>query len=478
MRKKKKELFKEVEKVEEPYNIQWINNKINDFYKDRENEYKGNIHIEERVIEELENEINMLEIEIESIKNKKEVEPFRSEGVLKNRERLAKENIPFIPLYRAIDFNKNIDEEIKNHIEASLVDMGLIDALIIDEKYRDKALDFKEDMEDKYIFSNANLLSFNLTNFLKVDKDLKEEFPFAKVDEVLQSIFLEECNDVFLNESGHYQLGILRGKSSENYIQKYIGESSRKKHKEEIINEKRGIIEEYTNHILKHKESIEYMKNNISILKVEYEKAPSTEGINTALKLLLTQQTKLKELDENIIKINNVLFEFNQQLEEIKKKVYSKIYDISLPHQVKEFEIALEVIGEYKDELNDSKMIWNKISGKEENLRIRKDEYDALLKDMDDFYYEINILNNNLEDNKIKILSIKEVLSKTNVQDIEKEMENCINIKKHNPLKITEMNNSLVEVNINLDRTNEKIKDMNSKLEEEKKQITRARWNF
>ena len=91
----KKELFAMVESVDTASNMHLITNKLNEFYIHRENELSGNNHLDERCIEDFNAKIAEIEAEIKKLTEKKEIEPERSQGVIRNRERLLKEKIPF-----------------------------------------------------------------------------------------------------------------------------------------------------------------------------------------------------------------------------------------------------------------------------------------------------------------------------------------------------------------------------------------------
>ncbi|MGM9974157.1 MAG: TIGR02680 family protein [Clostridiaceae bacterium] len=464
------ELFKEVERVENPFSLNEVSKKLNEFYTSREHDIKGNIHLDERVIEDYQGQIALIEKEIKELIEGKEIEPERSPGVIKNRERLKKENIPFTPLYKAIIFDKKVDDRTRNAVESALWDMGLLDALVIEEKYRAIALDFPEGMEDKYIFSRPNIMSYNLTSLLKVDKELKEKELIGHIDEVLQSIFLEEGGEVFLNEKGEYSIGILRGKSSDKYVHKYIGESSRKRHRELIIEEKRNDIRELEKYIGKLRESIAYNEGRLKLLTAEYNRLPSLGGIEEAVKLIVTQNEKLKGLEDSINGYKNKLFVMNQKFMEIKNSTYARVKDIELPITVKAYEEALEVVSDIKDQLRNGMVSVGSIKGKEEALRGLSGQLDILTRDLDELYYEVNILLQKLRDNKIKQESIEAALAKTNIKEIEEEIESCLNVKRKNPEEISRADGTLGSLKAELEALtikNQELDNMMTQLKEE-----------
>ena len=138
-------------------------------------------------------EIEEKEGQVENLKNLKDIEPKRDQGVIKNRQLLDQEGIAYMPLYQSLDFHKDLNEDLKNSLEEGLLNLGLLDALIIDPKYKDQVLNFPKGHGDKYIFSNPNILSHNLSTYLKVDPSV--EFSSALINDVIQSVFLDQNSD-------------------------------------------------------------------------------------------------------------------------------------------------------------------------------------------------------------------------------------------------------------------------------------------
>ncbi|MDY4078048.1 MAG: TIGR02680 family protein [Clostridium sp.] len=441
----KLKLFQSVDVINDYSNIQECKNILQGYLNKRVNEKNAEINVENKVISGFNNEIESLKNEILELKNNKEIEPERSEEVKNNRNRLKRLGINFIPLYKALDYKEDISDEIKGYIEGSLINMGLLDALVIDEKDKEVAMSFEDNMEDKYIFSNPNLMSFNLSKLLSIDKSLKGNDLYNEIDNVLQSIFLEDTSSVYLNEKGYYKIGILAGKVSSNYSQKFIGEASRKRHREELILEKQGKIEEIKSVILKHENNIQCLKNDIDILNREYKALPHTESINEALKMLKSLENILKTLDNNIIEMNNKVFEKKSKLKDIKLKLIEKMKGFENINTLKLLEDALDAIAEYKEQLTNGKIALNNFNNKVSLLKNKEETLDGFLEDIDNLYYDINKLNRQISDYEIKKETLEEALSKVDIKEIEKEIDNCLRIRRENPEIIKKLSNELGE---------------------------------
>lgn len=205
-------ISKSIMKIDNYSNLVDINGVVVDKYNKNKGIISANIEQVNLKIEAYKQEIKDIENKIEELKNIKEIEFERDEEVIKNRQRLKELNIPFIPLYRAIDFKDGISDEIKAKIESALLDMGILDALIIPKKYKNDVLSNDEMGYDKYLFSEASFLSYNLTQYLKVDSSDLNGVSYEDVDNVLQSILLDKNSITYIDEKGNYGIGILKGK--------------------------------------------------------------------------------------------------------------------------------------------------------------------------------------------------------------------------------------------------------------------------
>jgi len=416
----------------------------------KENLLRGKIHIKENFIDEKKKGVKSLEEDIKELKNKKEVEPKRSEGVLRNRERLVLEEIPFIPFYKAIDFNKSVSEDLKGKIEGALREMGLLDALIIDEKYRLRALDFKRGTEDKYIFPEPNMMRHNLGNYLKVNKETLDKVSFEAVDNVLQGIFLEDSTLTYLDEKGNFGIGVLVGKGNDDYISQYIGETSRKNLREKLINEKEENIEVIVRLIEEKNLEINLLQDKLSLLEKEYNRIPNLDNISEGLRLIGEKEKEIERIDVEVTKLEEELFSLDGNLREKKKEVFIHLEKLEVK-TLEDIKNAIEALEEYKEEINKGNILLTEIKGQYNILEINEEKAEEIRLDIDDIYYEINKLSITINDRTIKIKSIKEVLKASSIEEIQKEIEQCIKVKEDNPKKLEEKNriNGSLEEQIN-----------------------------
>ncbi|WP_163195415.1 TIGR02680 family protein [Clostridium thermarum] len=462
-----KRSFSAVDKINDFKDINNISSLVREFYGERENLLKGEIHRRDINIIELNEKISTIEREIEELRKRKDIPFQRTAGVIKNRERLTEEGIPFVPFYKAVDFHKNCDEALKNRLEAALVDMGLIDALIIDEKYKYRALDFKQGMEDRYIFAEPNFMRHNLSSYLKVDKEAIGDVAFQTVDNVLQGIFLEENTLTYVDEKGCYGIGVLRGKGPIDYVQKYIGEASRKRHIEGLIEEKLKVISDLNRNIEVLEKEKDLLSEDLNLLKLEYSKAPSLGNMEEALKLIKDHVIKLKDLDEILIILNNKLYDYEEDLRRIKVECFEKTASITLNHSVSDLEVALEILVEYREKLNEVILMQKDLKHGLNIIRVHETNLEELRMDIDNLYCEINILSRDIKADEIKENAIKKVLETSNLEELEREIDLCLRIRESHPQLINTLSNERGKLENRLEVFRNEISELETVAEHE-----------
>ncbi|SKA98890.1 TIGR02680 family protein [Caloramator quimbayensis] len=434
---------------------------------DKYNQNKGiisaNIESSNVKINEYKDKIKEIENKIIELKNIKDIEFERDEEVIKNRERLKNLSIPFVPLYKAIDFKEKISDEIRKNIECALLDMGLLDALIIPKKYKKDVLSLDNLGCDKYLFPEPILLSHNLSEYLKVDTSDLENISFEDVDYAIQSILLDNNSITYIDEKGNYGIGILKGKTKENYILRYIGQSSRKKYRESLIEELKNKILEIELDIKKENEKISHYKERIKIIEEEFKNFPSFEDIEKAIDIINESYNDLlakeKELNVTIKKFE----ETDAQIREFKKQVYNLTEGLEIEKSYKAYSSAQDAAEDYISSLTKFETFINKNINKKELLRNIEESIEELSCDIDIIIGDINKKNEfiKIRENLKKVY--EDYLEKHGYESIKDEIEKSYRIKEKHPEKIRNLSDEKI-------RTEDKIVNLKDKISEKEKE--------
>lgn len=392
--------------------------------------------------ETAQNEIIKIKEQIEEWKNLKEPEPLRTKRVEENRKKLKEKNIPFIEFYNAVDFKKELDELTRGNLEAALLDMGILDALIIPKEYTDKIKQIDIDFVDKYLFESPIEFKHDLTQVLNVKLPQNSKIKEETVYNVLKSIMIEDKNaNTYVNEKGEYKIGILQGLADKKEKAKFIGLEAKKEYKQKIIEE----LEEEIAKFIEQKENIQNeiqdLDKKLKKIEEEYRSFPNKDNIEKSYSNLRTNIINLEAIKTNIEKLEQILSQKIEKLQQAKKETKIQTARLTFNVSLEAYIENLELAQEFKEFTYEMEKEHNKIANENEKLITIEETLEALNEDLETILYEKGKKNVILQTLKGKIETIKQLSS--DMQDIEKQMEECLEKLDKLP---AERENLLVEI--------------------------------
>ncbi len=420
---------------------------------------------EKQVKNENEKKLNDIKTEIEEWKNQKEPEPIREKAVVENRIKLQEMKIPFIPLYKAVEFKPEVDESTRNNIEAALMDMGLLDALIIPKEYHNKIQEIDNNFVDKYLVGNPKEFKHDLSQILKIDLPENYEIKKEEVYNVLKTIFLDDINDEnYIDEKGIYKIGLLRGKADSKKVAQYIGVITRKRYKEQKIEELLKMKEEIILEIEKSNEILAKIENDKQKLKLELENFIPKNDLEEKYNNLRVSINDLQSI-ENEIKTKQE--ELYIKFEEIKNKkilLEEKTNKLKFKKTVEVYKEILECVYEIKDLIYELEKMHNNLINTYQKIEIIKENLEQNLLALDDILYDINKLNleNNVIEKKIKA---NEELMTDDIYEVKKQMEECIKAKQELPKKRDELRDKSVSLRKDIENNTQKNIEISEKVQ-------------
>lgn len=365
--------------------------------------------------------------ELNDWKNKKDPEPQREAKTTVFRNRLEKARIPFIPFYKAVDFNEAVPEEVRGRIEEALSDMGILDALIISEKYLDKLPDMPEDAADKYIIPNPQFLTQELSQLLKPIVPQDCAVSFQDIDNVLKSILLDKYNSsTYIDENGNYCVGILSGATTSQYSAKYLGAEARKRYRREIMDILTAELVQIENDISLIEQIISELKQKMLLLNSEFDAFPGKADLETALKCLTLAAGNLEAREAEAVRKQGASDRIYVELKQARDKVREVTINLNIPLTLKDYEDAENLAAQYKDMLLNLETIYSFMLNMINSIAIYEDQMDELLNDIDSIWEDIRIIKRDIETGILKKNNLEAVLQQSDYESIKKEIEECI----------------------------------------------------
>ena len=356
------EMAREIEKYTTETDYWNIRGLANGEFERKSQELSGKVLQQSRELSDRRLEKDGICEELEQWKNQKEPEPERSEAVEKNRRLLKEKGIPYLQLYKVIDFDGKLDETQRAYLEEALLHMGILDALIVPEEYRKQALALDAGVCDRYIFSDAAYVRNNIMDFLDVDNEEGDILLYQNVSRILTAIGWKEQDEETISESieknrtwidkrGNYGIGIIEGTVTKNYTPCFIGAYAREQYRIKKIQELEAECRRLEDTIQIAEDEITQLKQRKSCLETEWKSFPKEQDLKVAAKELEKKTNILEEIECKVQIQKGIVEKERKSLDAVRLRVQEVCQKCYLPPRLDVFTEAEESLTEYKEEL-------------------------------------------------------------------------------------------------------------------------------
>ena len=371
-------------------------------------------------------EYSLTESELAEWENMKEPQPERTEAVVRNRKRLDELGIPYQEFYKVIEFGTGLDEEDCNRLEEALLQMGILDALVVDESYRDKVLQFEKGCEDRYLFVHNTKVERSLLDVLDLNDEVNDIFSNQRLTGILSSIAYDGDGFVAVSPKGHYQMGVLAGTITGEHTAEFLGTMAREKSRQLKIAACKEKLELLAGEISELDEAYEALNVRKDKLQSEYATLPTDDDMKEALRMLLSVEQECEQLSKEKLHIEERLAELKNIIRQKKEAAYaiSKVLYLDCTYQT--FQAAYSAAGKYGNmlaRLQDKHIMYIRSL---ESLSILGEQLDNIMQDMDQILYDIGKVKRELGRNKEEYRSVSEQLQLTDYEQIKERLDSCI----------------------------------------------------
>jgi uncharacterized protein (TIGR02680 family) len=377
------------------------------------------------------------EEELRDWKNRKEPEPARETKVQANRSWLEAEGIPFVPLYRAVDFRDGIPEEIRGRLEEALLDMGLLDALIVPAGYEEKCKKAGEGTGDRYVFPRPQFFRQDLSSLLEPVDTGVAGITYEHIDNVLKSILLnddDECS--FINDKGEYAIGLLRGRVSSQSVSRFLGVESRKRYRLENIQRLEKEILEINEQLRLVGKRIEELEADRRMLCSELQAFPGKEDLETAYNLVNAARVQMDVRAKETVKREELAEKAYKALKETRDKVRELTVKLEIPLHLDAYEQAEQDIGRYRDLLGNLETAHITLIQLNHRIKDLREQQADLCFDLDELQGDLKRLERNIREYGEKKRNYEELLKELHYEEIQREIETCLQGLKELPGQI------------------------------------------
>lgn len=364
-------------------------------------------------------------------KNKREPEPERSEAVVRNRKKLEEMGIPFQQFYKMVDFGRNLSEEQTARLEEALLRMGILDALIIPEEYREQIMALDGDVCDNYLFTDASYVGSNLMELLDIDDSENNILVYQNVSKILTAVGWKAENrkdmsgGTWIDEKGNFGMGILEGTITGNHVPCFIGAFAREQYRLRKIQELEELScrqEEETRECIK---NLEILDSRLKCLDNEWRSFPKEQDLKLASRELERQEEMLASINKKIQEQKELLETERKKLDEIKMKVQELCGKCYLPARLDLFGTVLESLRDYRELLTGLQVMHGAYINGVQSLKAKEEYLEELEGDLDDIRYDLGRAVTQKRAQDEGLASILEQLKLTDYEKIRERLDYC-----------------------------------------------------
>ena len=443
-----------------------IFNLMNDYSNDNYNQAKNiyinysrnlinklitdNLNIQNKISQK-QKELSNLKDEYQKLENSNDIEiPPKN---LETDKILKENNIKNIPLYKCLEFKEHISEEIKNNIEAALLDLNILDAKIIhkDDINKVKNLNSQIIYLTKTTKKQNNLLKyFNI----KVDNSINIEEQYIK--EIIESISIDESDSICIKENGTSKLDILNLVTDITYKQTFIGYLKRIELKQKKLKELSEQIEILTHEISNLNNIINNNNNKIEILENESNSFPSNNAIINITDKIKELNISINWIDTRQKELEIELSIIDNKLKTIKEKITNSKLGINIPLNLSSYKEVSLLLTSINDTLQTLRNNHNSYLNKLEINMSYKERYEDIINNISYLYTDKQEKETNLKININNRNMINELLETKEYKDQKEQLlsveNNLVNLLKEKDNLIKEI--TKLETNLQYKETN------------------------
>ena len=286
-------------------------------------------------------EIKRVESELFDWKTRTFLPPEVSHESRENRNYLTELMIPYVPLYEVLEFDETMTTVEINQIEEMLTRSGLLDAVLVEEKYRTLLLKQNPEKTDNYLFVKA-VVSNELSIILSEKHTLVQAFKMLGVNDTAQ---------LNLDENS-FLMGVLEGNLSGAIPAKYIGAKAREDHRQKMMATLEQELLGIKDQLATINEGITAIEVDLQTVKEEVGRFPEEENLASALKIVLNIQTEMNQIQGELEKILNEMIELKKAMTPIREVIQQAATRLEIGTKEQDFIQIEELIKQYRQDLS------------------------------------------------------------------------------------------------------------------------------
>ena len=430
-----------------------------DLWIGRKGEISGEVRRRQDELQDLEDAHREIEEELAQWESSREPEPPRSDAVRKNRERLREKGIPYQEFYKVVEFGRELSGDPKRcgRLEEALLEMGILDALVIEEQYREQVMKADPGCADRYLFVQTHHAEKSLLDVLDLNDSVNDIFMNQRITGILGNIGISGSEEpegaasggsvhagfagisasmTAVHPDGSYQIGVVSGTISGEHEAGFIGVQAREKNRQAKIASCRELLAENEQRQEVLRGEVSALEQRIRRLQDEYESLPEDTDMREAWKMLSEARRTVVRMREEGARLERELMEVGEALGELKRQAAEIAQKLYLTCSYETFRRAEEAASDYRQhfyQLRSGHELFLQIRAHIEELGERQEILDG---EMDQIRYEAGSAGRELKKEQEEYDSILRQLELTDYEQIRQKLDECMEWLKEYPERL------------------------------------------
>ncbi|WP_106496595.1 TIGR02680 family protein [Lentibacillus sp. Marseille-P4043] len=449
-----------IDQLYEPYSYETIRQpfiQVNNEYQLAMNE---TIATKKSKLAELKTVMEEKEMELAEWKAKRDPEPPNQQEATKEARRILREGgHAFVPFYEAVEFQEHVTDDVRNRMEAALLDSGLLDALITAEG--------TPITHDRVIQTRPNMMAHTLADYLMPDLEADAAISAVMVDEVLRSILVDDMAEdasLQIQENGAYQIGLLQGHAVPVEAVRFIGRNARKRYREEqiarITNEISLLMEEQQEVT----RSIDELYDKIQAARDAMELFPNDEDLQVSFQQMKEKRFLIDQLGKDLQRLDEEMQVTSHEFHDVKRGLDTKTRDLNVAFSYGAYAEAKQVMRRYEKDLQTLITVHTSYRHQQKNIKQLQQRLDELSLEVDDLNGELNLLSDKKTRISHNITEIEKQLELHGAADIRKQIQDV-------QASLQSANRELTENNSVLPRKEAKCETLQAEIDQQKQRM-------
>ncbi|MBN8208909.1 TIGR02680 family protein [Bacillus sp. NTK071] len=443
----------------EPISYSAVTDTVSPFVVAYQNKLRNDLselHAREKAVDL---KIEEAEQALDEWKNQKDPEPDTKEETKEARQQLLGANVGFAPFYTVVEFQEHVSETVQNRIEAALLDTGILDALIVNQRVAAK--------HDRILEANPTMMAHTLADFLKPDLHDECAISAEKIDDVLRSIVIGDQGEgevISIQEDGRYKIGTLSGHALPVERVRYIGRNARRRYREALIEELNGelmLLNEKKQHIHNEKENVE---GDIAEASSALNEFPNDKDLDESYQNIKKVRFSIKQIEKQLQKLSDQVKEIDKEYQALKHTLAEQTRDLNLENNRAAYRTAKDLMKRYVKDLWALKSLHIQYRNSHRRYHEMSERLEEIEEDIITLDGELNVLKDRIERGTKNIAVIEQQLAQAGAEDIRKQIRDVQQQLEHIQRELHENNTKLPRLETTRDNQETQLSEKKEKL--------------